>query len=48
MERFIIEANIKRFSEMLREELDDEQRRRIEALLSEERAKLAALETRAD
>lgn len=43
MQRFIIEANIQRYDEMLRRELDEAQRRLIEGLLLEEKEKLAAL-----
>ena len=42
-EQFVIKANIERYEHMLTSALDDGPRKRIDALLGEERAKLAAL-----
>lgn len=44
MDRFIALANIARFEQMLERETDPEERRIIETLLSEERARLRAAE----
>ena len=46
MEKFIAQCNIARFEELLRNEPDLAERRILEGLLREERAKLAAAETR--
>ncbi len=44
MEKFIAERNISHFEELLRNESDMNERRILESMLREERAKLAALE----
>ena len=43
--RFIAQSNVERFERILAGSLDDDLRRRIEILLEEERAKLAAAPT---
>ncbi|HEY0185112.1 MAG TPA: hypothetical protein VGC09_20110 [Rhodopila sp.] len=46
MDRFIAESNIARFEAMLRKESDPDERQMLEALLREERAKLAIAEVK--
>jgi hypothetical protein len=46
MERFIAQANIARFEEMLTRETDPKERRLVETLLFEERIKLRAAEAK--
>ncbi len=44
MEKFIAQRNISHFEELLRNETDPKERRILETMLHEERAKLAAAE----
>jgi hypothetical protein len=45
VEKFIAQLNIARFEELLKNERDESERRILEAMLREERVKLAAAET---
>lgn len=46
MEKFVAQHNISHFEELLRNEADPKERRVLEAMLREERARLAEAEAR--